>query len=203
VIMIAIAVIAAAMGGLMAGLKISLLFLPFLFISKVKNKKDLFLLLFLVYALAIGYEFEIANIYTADLCMVLIVVIPQLLLLDSGLRGDHPIFAKPRIFFIIIISAFVLGWFVNVVFVGAVLIALAFEFSGDNARRGIFAAVISLALLIGALVLVQGVLNLEGGAATQVVFISAFSTLIALLFFWKSIDRQEFGDWITNKSQKR
>ena len=191
-IMIAIAVIAAAMGGLMAGLKIPLLFLPFLFISKVKNKKDIFLLLFLVYALAIGYEFEIADVYTADLCMVLSVVIPQLLLLDSGLRDEHQIFAKPRIFFIIIISAFVLGWFVNVVFVGAVLIALAFEFSGDNARRGIFAAIISLALLIGALALVQGVLNLEGGAATQVVFISAFSTLTALVFFWKGVERQEF-----------
>lgn len=191
-IMIAIAVIAAATGGLMAGLKIPLLFLPFLFISKVKNKKDIFLLLFLVYALAIGYEFEIADVYTADLCMVLSVVIPQLLLLDSGLRDEHQIFAKPRIFFIIIISAFVLGWFVNVVFVGAVLIALAFEFSGDNARRGIFAAIISLALLIGALALVQGVLNLEGGAATQVVFISAFSTLTALVFFWKGVERQEF-----------
>jgi len=190
--MIAIAVIAAATGGLMAGLKIPLLFLPFLFISKVKNKKDIFLLLFLVYALAIGYEFEIADVYTADLCMVLSVVIPQLLLLDSGLRDEHQIFAKPRIFFIIIISAFVLGWFVNVVFVGAVLIALAFEFSGDNARRGIFAAIISLALLIGALALVQGVLNLEGGAATQVVFISAFSTLTALVFFWKGVERQEF-----------
>lgn len=193
-IMIAIAVIAAAMGGLIAGLTIPLLFLPFLFIAKVKNKKDLFLLLFLVYALAIGYEFEIANIYGADLCLVLCVVIPQLLLLDSGLRDEHPIFAKPRIIFISIISAFVFGWFVNEVFVGAVLIALVFEFSGDNARRGIFAAVISLALLIGALALAQGVLNLEGGAATQVVFISAFSTLTALLFFRKSVDLQEFGD---------
>ena len=202
-IMIAIAVIAAAMGGLIAGLMIPLLFLPFLFIAKVKNKKDIFLLLFLVYALAIGYEFEIANIYGADLCMVLCVVIPQLLLLDSGLKDEHPIFAKPKIFFVIIISAFVFGWFVNEVFVGAVLIALAFEFSSENARRGIFSAVISLALLISALVLVQGVLNLEGGAATQVVFISAFSTLTALLFFRTSIDRQEFGDWITNKSQKR
>ena len=190
-IMIAIAVIAAAMGGLIAGLKIPLLFLPFLFISKVKNKKDIFLLLFLVYALAIGYEFEIADIYGTDLCMVLSVLIPQLLLLDSGLRDDHPIFAKPKIIFIIIISAFVLGWFVNAVFVGAILIALAFEFSGDNARRGIFADVISLALLIGALALVQGLLNLEGGAATQVVFISAFSTLTALVFFWKHVDRRE------------
>jgi hypothetical protein len=189
--MIAIAVIAAAMGGLIAGLKIALLFLPFLFIAKMKNKKDLFLLLFLVYALAIGYEFEIANIYGADLPLVLCVVTPQLLLLDSGLRDEHPLFAKPKIIFPLIISVFVFGWFVNAIFVGAVLIALAFEFSGDKARRGIFAAVISLALLIGALALVQGVLNLEGGAATQVVFIAAFSTLTALVFFWKHIDRQE------------
>ncbi len=42
-----------------------------------------------------------------------------------------------------------------------------------------------------------------GRAPTQVVFIAAFSTLTTLLFFRKSVDQQEFGDWITNKSQKR
>ncbi len=202
-IMIVIAVIAAAVGGLIAGLKVPLLFLPFLFFAKEKKKKDIFLLLFLLYALAIGYEFEIANIYSTDLPLVLCVVIPQLLLLDSGLKDEHPNFAKPKIIVISIISAFFFGWLVKEVFVGAVLIALAFEFSGENARRGIFAAVSSLALLIGALALAQGMLNLEGGAATQVVFIAAFSTLTALLFFRTSVDRQEFGAWITNKSKKR
>lgn len=198
-IMIAIAVIAAAIGGLIAGLMIPLLFLPFLFVSKVKNKVDLFLLLFLLYALAIGYEFEIADLYSADLPRVLCVVLPQLLLLDSGLRDDQPISVKPHLFFVFIISAFVSGWFVNEVFVGAVLIALAFEFSGENARRGIFAAIISLTLLISALALAHTLLNFEGGASTQVVFIAAFSTLTALLFFWKIVDRQEFGDWFIKK----
>jgi hypothetical protein len=31
-----------------------------------------------------SYQFEIVNIYSADLCQVLSVVIPQLLLMDSG-----------------------------------------------------------------------------------------------------------------------
>lgn len=193
-IMIAIAVIAAAIGGLIAGLTLPLLFLPLLYLSKVKRKKDIFLLLFLVYALAIGYQLNVANVYAADLIPVLSVVVSSLLLLDAGLRikeEEEPIFAKTKVLFIIIISAFVIGWFVQVVFVGAVLAVFLYEFSKDHARRGIYAASICFSSLIVALVLVQGMLNLEGGAATQVVFILAFSTLTALVFFWKHVDRRE------------
>ncbi len=194
--MITIAVIAAAIGGLIAGLTLPLLFLPLLYLSKVKRKKDIFLLLFLVYALAIGYQLNVANVYAADLIPVLSVVVPSLLLLDAGLRikeEEEPIFArtKTKVLFILIISAFVIGWFVQEVFVGAVLAVFLYEFSKDHARRGIYAAGICFSSLIVALVLVQGVLNLEGGAATQVVFIAAFSTLTALVFFWKHVDRRE------------
>jgi len=192
--MITIAVIAAAIGGLIAGLTLPLLFLPLLYLSKVKRKKDIFLLLFPVYALAIGYQLNVANVYAADLIPVLSVVVPSLLLLDAGLRikkEEEPIFARTKVLFILIISAFVIGWFVQVVFVGAVLAVFLYEFSKDNARCGIYAAGIGFSSLIVALVLVQGVLNLEGGAATQVVFIAAFSTLTALVFFWKHVDRRE------------
>ena len=192
--MITIAVIAAAIGGLIAGLTLPLLFLPLLYLSKVKRKKDIFLLLFLVYALAIGYQLNVANVYAADLIPVLSVVVPSLLLLDVGLRikeEEEPIFARTKVLFILIISAFVIGWFVQEVFVGAVLAVFLYEFSKDHARRGIYAAGIGFSSLIVALVLVQGVLNLEGGAATQVVFIAAFSTLTALVFFWKHVDRRE------------
>jgi len=180
-----IAVIAAAIGGLIAGLKMPLLLLPLIYVSKFKNKKDIFLLVFFVYALAIGYEFKVANLYELDLITVLSVITPSLLLLDSGLRlrEEKASFAKIKIPFIFIISAFVIGWFVREVFVCAVLITLFYEFSRDNARRGIFAALLSFSLLVIALLLGGGMLNLEGGAATQVVFIAAVSTLTALVFF--------------------
>ncbi len=190
-----IAVIAAAIGGLIAGLKMPLLLLPLIYVSKFKEKKDIFLLVFFGYAVAIGYEFEVANIYELDLITVLSVVVPSLLLLDSGLRSrlkeEKTSFAQVP--FIAFIVAFVIGWFVREVFVAAVLIALIYEFSKDNARKGIFAALFSFSLLLAALVLGQSVLNLEGGAATQVVFISAVSTLIALVFFWRKRERVEFA----------
>jgi len=195
IISMIIAVIAAAMGGLIAGLKMPLLLLPLIYVSKYKNKKDIFLLVFFVYALAIGYEFEVANIYELDLIRVLSVVVPSLLLLDSGLRlrikeGEVG-FAHWH--FIAFIIAFVIGWFVREVFVAAVFGALIYEFSKDNTRSGIFATLISFSLLLVALLLGQSLLKLEGGAATQVVFISAVSTLVALVFFWRKRDRVEFA----------
>ena len=194
-ILIAIALVAAAIGGLIAGLKLPLLLLPLIYVSKFKEKKDIFLLVFFGYAVAIGYEFEVANIYELDLITVLSVVVPSLLLLDSGLRPrlkeEKTSFAQVP--FIAFIVAFIIGWFVREVFVAAVLIALIYEFSKDNARGGIFAAIIVFSLLFAAVVLEQSVLNWEGGAATQVVFISAVSTLIALVFFRKRVMRVEFA----------
>lgn len=160
-------------GGLIAGLRLPLLFLPLMFVTGIKNKKDIFLLVFSVYALAIGYECEVTNLYEADMVKVVSVVVPSLLLLDSGLKirlkGEETSFAQvPLIAFII---AFVIGWFVREVFVAAGIV---------------------FSLLLAALVLGQGVLNLEGGGATQVVFIAAVSTLIALVFFWRKRERVEF-----------
>ena len=197
IISMIIAVIAAATGGLIAGLKMPLLLLPLIYVSTFKEKKDIFLLLFFGYALAIGYEFEVANLYELDLITVLSVVLPSLLLLDSGLRSRLGLKEEKTSFaqvpFIAFSIAFVIGWFVREVFVAAVFGALIYEFSKDNARKGIFAVLIVFSLLIAAFALGQGVLNLEGGAATQAVFIAAVSTLIALVFFWRKMDRVEFA----------
>ena len=39
-------------------------------------------------------------------------------------------------------------------------------------------------------------LNLEGGGATQAIFIAAVSAIIALMFFWRKRDRTEFKLYI-------
>lgn len=201
--MILLAVIAAAIGGLIAGLKLPLLLLPVIYVSKIKEKRDLFILLFSVYGLAIGYELEVANLYSADFVKVLSVVVPSLLLLDSGLRlrlwqgleeGKKRRFTQLPFATLIGFSvSFVIGWYIREIFVVAVLVALMYEFSKDNERRGVFAAVFCFSLFITAIVLGQELLNLEGAAATQAVFIAAVSTLIALVFFWRKRDRVEFA----------
>ena len=202
--MILLAVIAAAIGGLIAGLKLPLLLLPVIYVSKIKEKGDLFILLFSVYGLAIGYELEVANLYSADFVKVLSVVVPSLLLLDSGLslrswqeleEGEKRRFTQLPFATLIGFSvSFVIGWYIREIFVVAVLVALIYEFSKDNERRfGLFAAVFCFSLFITAIVLGEGLLNLEGAAATQAVFIAAVSTLIALVFFWRKRDRVEFA----------
>jgi len=185
-------------------LKLPLLLLPLIYVSKIKEKRDIFILLFSVYGLAIGYELEVANLYSADFVKVLSVMVPSLLLLDSGLssmswqgleeREKRRFTQLPFATLIGFSISFVIGWYIHEIFVVAVLVALVYEFSKDNERRfGLFAAVFCFSLFITAIVLGQELLNLEGAAATQAVFIAAVSTLIALVFFWRKRDRVEFA----------
>jgi len=170
-----IGVVAAIIGGLIVGLKTPLLS-PVIYLSKFR--KDLFLVLFFVYCLALGYELEITNIYDANLMTIFAVVLPSVLLLDAGLRGE-----SRGLVSYIIAATILIGWFVREVFVIAVLLALFYHFSKDNPKRGVFVVLVSTSLLIIGLVFSKSMLNLLGSSSTQVVFISAISILIVLLFW--------------------
>jgi hypothetical protein len=170
-----IGIVAAIIGGLIVGLKTPLLS-PVIYLSKFR--KDLFLILFFVYCLVLGYELEITNIYNANLITIFAVLLPSILLLDAGLRGE-----SSGLVGYILVVAILIGWFVREVFVIAVLLALFYHFSKDNPKRGVFVVVVSISLLIVGLVFGKSMLNLLGGSSTQVVFISAISILIVLLFW--------------------
>ena len=170
-----IGVVAAIIGGLIVGLKTPLLS-PVIYLSKFR--KDLFLVLFFVYCLALGYELEITNIYDANLMTIFAVVLPSVLLLDAGLRGE-----SRGLVSYIIAATILIGWFVREVFVIAVLLALFYHFSEDHPKRGVFVVLVSISLLIIGLILGKNTLDLFGGSSTQVVFISAISILIVLLFW--------------------
>lgn len=172
-----IAVVAAIIGGLLTGLKTPLLS-PAIYLSKFR--KDIFLILFFVYCLALGYELEITNIYDANLTTIFAVILPSILLLDAGLKGE----SRSLVSYIILV-AILIGWFVREVFIIAVLIALFYHFSKDNPKRGVFVVLASISLLIAGLVFGKSTLNLLGSFSTQVVFISAIGILIALLFWRK------------------
>ncbi|ADC64586.1 hypothetical protein Ferp_0409 [Ferroglobus placidus DSM 10642] len=172
-----IAVVAAIIGGLLTGLKTPLLS-PVIYLSKFK--RDIFLILFFVYCLALGYELEITNVYDDNLITIFAVILPSILLLDAGLKGE-----SRSLFGYILFVAISIGWFVREVFVIAVLLALLYHFSKDNPKRGVFAVLVSISLLIAGLVFGKSTLNLLGGSSTQVVFISAISILIVLLFWRK------------------
>jgi len=172
-----IAVVAAIIGGLIAGLKTPLLS-PLIYLSKFR--KDLFPVLIFAYCLSLGYEVEMGNVYDTGPVTIFSVLLPTILLLDAGLRGE----GRGLVSYILVVPILA-GWFVKEVFVVAVLIALFYHFSKDHPRRGVFVALVNISLLIVGLFFGRNVLNLLGSSSTQVVFISAISILIVLLF-WRS-----------------
>jgi hypothetical protein len=186
------AVIAAIIGGIIAGLKIPLLSPVVYFL---KFRRDVFLIAFFAYALALGYEFEVSNIYEANWIAVIGVVLPSLLLLDSGLRGDG--IRPDQLPFA---AAFVAGLFVHEVFAAAVIVALLYHFAKDYPKRGILAAITGVSVLALGLVLGESILNVTGGASTQVVFISSVSVLTALLF-WRQVRGVEMSFKSDRKDQ--
>ena len=175
-----IAVVAAIVGGLIAKLKTPLLS-PAIYLSKFR--KGVFLILFFIYCLALGYELEIANVYSTNPITIFAVILPSILLLDAGLRGE----SRDLVSYILI-AAILAGLFIREVFIVAVLVALFYHFSKDNPKSGVFTALVSISLLFGGLVFCQSTLNLLGGSSTQVVFISAISVFIVLLF-WRKIEK--------------
>ena len=178
-----IAVIAAIIGGLMVGLKTPL-FSPLIYLSKFR--KNLFLVLFFAYCLALGYELKITNVYNINLTIIFAVVLPTILLLDAGLRGESKSSVSYLIGAIILI-----GWFFRELFVIGVLLALSYHFSKDCPKRGIFVVLFSISLLIVGLIFGKSMLDLLGGSSTQVAFISSITLLIVLLF-WRKIEKVNF-----------
>ena len=175
-----IAEMSAIVGGLMYGLKIPL-FSPAVYL--LKSRRSLFLVAFSVYCLALGYEFEVASVYDMDPAVVFAIVLPTILILDAGLRGEYRDFVS-----YILAVAIVVGFFIKVIFVIAVTSAILHHFSKDNPRRGVLVALVGISVLILGLTVCGGLFDLPGSAPTQVVFISAVSILLALAF-WREVEK--------------
>jgi hypothetical protein len=185
-----IAAVAAVIGGLIAGIKTPLLS-PALYL--LRSRRDLFLLSYVVFCLALGYEFEVANVYDADLIAIFAAAMPTILLLDAGLRDDEKDGEKGLrgLIAYVAVLAMLAGLFINVAFIFGLLIAFLHHFQKDRPGRGAVVAIISISLLILGLFAGREMLNLPGAASSQVVFISAVGILLGL-FFWKSIKTTEF-----------
>ncbi len=171
-----IAVAASIVGGFIAGIKTPLTS-PIVY--ALKFKKDLFLISFFAYCLALGYEFKVSNVYNASTISILSVILPSILLLDAGLKGE----CRDLLSYIIV--TFILaGLLVNELFVIATIAAIYHQFSRDHPRSGVLIVSFSVALLILGLIFCERFLNLPGGSLTQIAFISAI--LIAIVF-WKIV----------------
>ncbi len=169
-----IAVIAAVIGGLIAGIKTPL-FSPALYLAK--SKKDLFLILFFFYSLSLGYEIEMSSVYYGSSIPVFTIILPAVLVLDSGLRGMDKDLVQ-----YIFIAPMLIGLLLKEMFIVGITLTLLYHFYRDHPSRGVVFVLISVFLLITALFLGEGALNLLGGSSSQVVFISAIGVFTALIF---------------------
>lgn len=171
--------IACVAGGLIAGVYTPLLS-PLVYLSS-RFRKNLFLLLFSLYSLALTYELGMATVYSTALAFpIFTVLLPSLLLLDEGLKGwgraGYPL-----------IPLLLLGFLFRELFALAVLIAFLLHFSSDRPGRGVYVALAGASLLFLGLALGRGALDLPGGVSAQVAFIAGAAVLSALPLYWRSL----------------
>jgi len=180
-----ISAISAIVGGMIAGVKLPL-FSPILYIMS-KFSKRLFLVSFGVYTILLGYEYELMSIYSSDPVFLMALTIPTLLLLDSGLKNNLNFCRRHMI----LAGMIILGLLIHEIFVVAVVMALIDNFSEDRSKRGSLIIIFGISVLIFGLYLSRSVLDVLGGSASQVVFISSITVFTALLF-WRNIGTVEF-----------
>ncbi len=172
-----IAVIAAIVGGLIEGVKVPLAS-PLLYALR---KRRIFPFAFMAYCIALGFEVNVSNVYAMNLRQMFTLLIPTVLLLDSCLRGER--IDRLSIPFIPLL---IIGYIYTPIYVFSISL-YAFKVLSQDLRGMIpFAAGISLLIL--SLMLLSKQLNVMGGAATQVVFISSLA-IITSIAFWKRVEK--------------
>lgn len=176
-----IALIAVIIGGIIVGLKTPLLS-PLIYLSRFR--RDIFLVLFFIYCLALSYEFEVSNIYEANFYSILIILFSLILFFDSGIKDVNGNGNKINYIFI---AFMLIGWFFIEVFIVALLLTFFYHFYKDNPRKGVFAILAPISILGIGLVVLKNELSLFGGGSTQAIFIAAIGILYTLIFWRKTV----------------
>lgn len=185
-----IAVIASILGGLMMGIKVPLLS-PLVYL--LKYRRDIFLISFCVHSILLSYEITVTDIYKINPLIIFAVLIPAILLLDAGLKESERKIELGKIIkspFNYITGLMVVGILVKEIFILSVLILLLYSFSSEKPRKGIFPIALFLLLVISVLLFFQKFIDFYGSAASQVILISALSTLFGVIF-WKEVRKTE------------
>ncbi len=180
-----ISVASAIIGGIIAGV-----YMPFtapIVYASSRCSKRIFLLFFSLYTISLGYEYELTNIYQSDLMPLLAIVIPTLLLLDSGLRDDLR-FSVPHLFFSLILLLGLI--FPEIYFIGLMMI-LIYYFKDDFSTRGFLAVFVGVTILLLGFYILKDFLNVIGGSSTQTAFISSIA-IFSVLIFWRKVSTSDF-----------
>ena len=168
-------VFAPIVGGLIIGAKVPL-FSPIVYVLS-RFRRDLFLIGFAVYCIALGCEIGVSSVYEVDYTVVFAVILPTMLLLDCGLR----VWEFDRVE-LVLICLILLGLFLEDVFVIAVVTAFVYNFWRDKPKWGGVIAVLSVVILICGLTALKVVLGLIGSSSSQVAFIGAVLAITVVIW---------------------
>ncbi len=149
-------------------------------------RKDVFLILYSIYCIALSYELVIADIYRVDYPVLFYAVIPAILLLDEGLKR-----LERNFFTYSIVGIIVAGLFFREIFFAGIILAVIHDFYRDYPRRGPLAVVTGIFMVVAGVVLARNLMEQMGGTATQVVFVAGL-TIISAIVFWRRVRVAEF-----------
>ncbi len=180
-----ISVVSAIVGGLIVGVTVPFM-APILYVTS-KYSKRIFLVSFALYSIFIGYEYELSNIYHSDPMSLIGIVIPTLLLLDSGLREDMSF----KHYHIFLLSLLFSGLIFREVFLFGLTLLLVEHFKDEASNRSTLTVIISISILLLGLYVSQTFLDTLGGSSTQVSFISSIAIFSSLLF-WRRVRTSGF-----------
>lgn len=188
-----------ALGLLAAGVVIgnhTLIIAPLVYIIS-RFGRDIYLIAFSAFCIALGYTLELRTIYDLNsLVISTAIVLSAILMLDEGLTNRGP--GRDEF----ILSAAVLtGAVIKSVLLPAIVLATVLNFRRVHSWRGAAAATISLSIVAVGFVVLRNYLGLPGTTSTQVAILGATAVLTVIPVWLMS--RNEGIGWTVFELRKR
>lgn len=179
-------------GLLVAGviLKNPLLFAAPLIYMISRINRDLFLISFAAYCIALGYSIEVKTLYDlSDIPIMLSIAISAILMLDEALAGR-----KPDRNGFVLLAPLLAGVLVREALLPVVVLATIMNFHHGATRKGVVVVVASLLVAVAGFTALKDYLSLAGAYSTQVSLLSAL-TILSVLPFWMLYRSDDVG-WV-------
>ena len=177
-----IGVISTIIGGLIFKVKITILS-PLIYISS-KIRKDLFLILFIIYCISIGYFVDIKNISSnKSLLAFFTIIMPTIFLLEDGLKSDFGM----DIYKLILCSFIITGLYYNEIYIFSIFVVLIYYLLDELLIRKFLLVVLPILVLYTIIYFLckYYIAQYIGSTPTQVTVLAAVSIFVSLILYKK------------------
>ncbi len=167
---------------------------PIVYLTSRVNR-DVFLAVFSVYVIALGYFIEVDSVFTAENLTVLITVaISSVIMLDEGLA-----IRKPGRDALLLSLAMLSSAVVEEVLLPAVVVAGLLTLHNRVSKKGlIYLASLVLAALTG-FVAFSDFMGVPGSQSTQVSFLASLSVLISFPLWFMAKNGAEWAEFVLER----